>query len=341
MAHSAKVRAEQHEILSYTQLGSQAYYFLQISHFLGEVPIAIHNTITGIVGHLPGIDSMAITLDPVPRGTATANINFAFPPGPGQSAINYVEDPPAGELKRNVVVNPQEVQIQDIRGREAEFNLDTDAFKAITDVPESSEKDFVDDASIQEKYYPEVEKFLLDQIPGSNRIFIFDHTIRRAGPSAKRQAVLNAHIDQTPASAPQRVRKHLPEEADQLLQGRYRIVNVWRSLNKGPVEASPLAFASSSTFADADAIPVEHRYPNGYTGQTAAIAHNVNQRWYYWSGMTGNERLLLECFDSEGTKEGSEVKGGRVPHTAFVDPRTRDGAEGRESIEVRALVFGS
>jgi hypothetical protein len=29
-----------------------------------------------------------------------------------------------------------------------------------------------------------------------------------------------------------------------------------------------------------------------------------------------------------------------VPHTAFVDPRTPKGAKGRESIEVRALVYG-
>ena len=48
--------------------------------------------------------------------------------------------------------------------------------------------------------------------------------------------------------------------------------------------------------------------------------------------MENNERLFLECFDSE--------KGGRVPHTAFVDPRTPEGARHRESIEVRALVFG-
>jgi len=56
--------------------------------------------------------------------------------------------------------------------------------------------------------------------------------------------------------------------------------------------------------------------------------------------MTSNERLLLECFDSEAAKAGSGVKGGRVAHTAFADPRTRADAEGRESIEVRALVFG-
>lgn len=61
---------------------------------------------------------------------------------------------------------------------------------------------------------------------------------------------------------------------------------------------------------------------------------------YYLSGMTGDEQILLECFDSEALKDGSAVKGGRVPHSAFADPRTREGAEGRESIEVRALVFG-
>lgn len=86
-------------------------------------------------------------------------------------------------------------------------------------------------------------------------------------------------------------------------------------------------------------IPIEHRYPDGYTGETAAIQHNPEQEWYYLSGMTGGERILLECFDSESLKPGSKI-GGRVPHSAFVDPRTREDAEGRESIEVRALVFG-
>jgi hypothetical protein len=279
----------------------------------------------------------------VPSGPVTATLTFAFPPAPGQKAINYVEDPPPGEVKRNVVTNPQAVLISDIRGRESQFNLDHDAFQAIQDVPVSAEREFVDDSSIAQNYYPEVEQLLLDHIPGSTRVLIFDHTIRRSSPDAKRAPVSFTHIDQTPLSAPQRVHKHITdvEEADALLKGRYRIVNVWRTLNAKPVEAMPLAFASSASFDyDTDAVPVEHRYPNGYTGQTAAIGYNEAQKWYYWSGMTGNERLLLECFDSEGLREGSGVKGGRVPHSAFVDPRTRQDAEGRESIEVRALVFG-
>lgn len=283
---------------------------------------------------------MAIPPDPVPRGPVTANVNFSHRPAPGQVAVNYVGEPPAGEPQRNIETDSHPVLIQDIRGREPDFSLDRDAFQTITGLAPSAELDFTDDDSIRAKYYPEVEQLLLDSIPGSNRIFIFDHTIRRADPGAKRVPVYLAHIDQTPVSTPQRVRTHMGDEADELLKSRYRIVNVWRTLNKNPVEASPLAFASSASFDDQDAIPVEHRYPSGYTGQTAAIAYNPNQKWYYWSGMMGSERLLLECFDSEGLKSDSGVQGGRVPHTAFEDPRTRADADGRESIEVRALVFG-
>ncbi|XXG97229.1 hypothetical protein Hte_003524 [Hypoxylon texense] len=285
---------------------------------------------------------MAITAAPstIPRGPVTARLNFTVPPAPGVKAVNYVDEPPAGEPQRNLVVDPREVVVSDVRGREADFGLDRDAFQVVTGLPESAEADFADDASIAARYYPEVERLLLDQIPGSRRVFIFDHTIRRAGPGAKRTAVMNVHIDQTPYSAEKRVRRHMGDDADALLRGRYRIVNVWRPLNKNPIEASPLGFGSSSSLEQKDIIPVEHRYPNGYVGQTAAIAYNPDQRWYYLSGMTGSERLLLECYDSEGMKEGSGVAGGRLPHTAFEDPRTRPDAEGRESIEVRALVFG-
>ncbi|KAI0799919.1 hypothetical protein GGR55DRAFT_692557 [Xylaria sp. FL0064] len=283
---------------------------------------------------------MPSAISSVPSGTVTAKLNFSRPPPDGQVAFNYVDAPPAGEPQHNVEKHWQEVTIEDVRGRESEFNLDRDAFQIIQNVPESKETEFVDDASIKANYYPEVEKLLLDNIPGSNRIFLFDHTIRRADPKANRKAVQSVHIDQTAYSAEKRVRSHMGDDAEKLLQGRYRIVNVWRPLNKKPLESMPLGFASSSTLDQKDVIPVEHRYPHGYVGQTAAIAYNPSQKWYYLSGMVGSERLLLECFDSESLKEGSTVDGGRVAHTAFEHPLSPPDAEGRESIEVRAIVFG-
>jgi len=275
----------------------------------------------------------------VPRGDVKASLNFYNPPADNSQPYNNI-DPKPDMIPRNYSDVTKETTLHDIRGHESEYTLDRDAFQVLQDVPPSDEpSDFKDEASIAKHYYPEVEKLLLNTIPGATRIHIFDHTIRRSEPGANRAPVNRVHIDQTARSVEKRVRNYFPDEADELLRGRYRIVNVWRPLNKNPVESNPLGFASSSTVVDGDVVPVEHRYPSGYLGETAAIRYNENQKWHYLSGMTGSERLLLECFDSASLKPGSKI-GGRVPHSAFTDPRTREDAEGRESIEVRALVFG-
>jgi len=274
----------------------------------------------------------------IPRGDTVVSLNYFSPPEDGSAPFNYVETPPAGQPQRNFGDFDVNVPIHDIRGRESQYTLDKDAFEVVSGLPDSAEKHFVDDDSIKKNYYPEVEKLILDHVPGSNRVFIFDHTIRRSKPDAHRAPVQKVHIDQTAKSAALRVHQHVPEDAEKLLQGRYRIINIWRPLN-GPVQASPLAFASSATVRDEDVIPVEHRYPER-TGETAGIRYDEGQKWHYLSGMKNDERLFLECFDSDVLKPNSEVQGGRVPHTAFKDPRTPEGAPGRESIEVRALVFG-
>lgn len=267
----------------------------------------------------------------IPRGPVTASLSFFSPPTEGSVAYQYVEPQPAGHPQRNFSDAHHDIQISDIRGSESGFDLDINAFKAVSSVPTSSEIDFDSDDSVKQKYYPEVESLLLKHLPGASRVHIFDHTIRRTSPSAPRGPVNRVHIDQTPASARARVPLHLPaDEASELLKSRVRIVNVWRPLN-GVVESFPLAFADSTSVPDEALVNVELRYPDR-TGETSAVKKTDGQRWHYWSGVDGDERLLLQCFDSQ--------KGARVPHTAFVDPRTKEGAKGRESIEVRALVFG-
>ncbi|KAK4697234.1 hypothetical protein P7C71_g816, partial [Lecanoromycetidae sp. Uapishka_2] len=262
----------------------------------------------------------------IPRGSVQTALNFYKAPADGSKPFNYVEQPPEGQPQRNFSDTEIKITLDDVRGKESKYNIDDNAFATLT-TGESAEKDFTDDASIKKNYYPEVERLLLKHVPGAKRVFLFDHTIRRA--TGNRNPVTRVHIDQTKKSSEARVHHHLPDEAETLLKDRVRIINVWRPLN-GPVQATPLAFADSQTFKDNALIPIEHRYPDR-TGETAAVQHDKEQ-WHYWSGMENNERLLLECFDSE--------KNGRLPHTAFVDPRTPQGARERESIEVRALVFG-
>ncbi|KAF2260486.1 hypothetical protein CC78DRAFT_536364 [Lojkania enalia] len=270
---------------------------------------------------------------PIPRGLITASLSFYEAPKDGSKPYNYVEKQPEGVPQRNFGQEWHEVPIDDLRGQEDRFTLNNNAFEVLSNVP-SGEYDFTSDEKIKSIYYPEVEKLLLANVPGANRVLLFDYTIRRSSPGADREPVVRVHIDQTPSSAAARVKYHLPEEAEQLLQGRYRIINVWRPLN-GPVMAHPLAVADSATVNDEDLVGVEHRYPDR-NGETASVRFNPSQKWYYWSGMKNEDRLLLKCFDSD------EIVGqwGRVPHTAFVHPNTPEGAIGRESIEIRALVFG-
>ncbi|KAK4190166.1 hypothetical protein QBC35DRAFT_490868 [Podospora australis] len=278
-----------------------------------------------------------------PSGNLIAPLHFYSPPLDGSPPYNLAGDVPPGAIPRNFSSIPHPISITDARPFPHRFTLDEDAFQILLSQPPSSEVSFTSPDSIAANYYPEIESLLLSTVPGADRVIIFDHTLRQSTPSAPREPVQRVHIDQTLSSTIQRIHRHAssPEEAEALLQKRFRIINVWRPLNKSPVETFPLAFASSASLRDEEIIPVEHRYlTTGYTGQTAAIKYHPDQKWYYLSGMTGDERILLECFDSEALKEGTKVKGGRVAHTAFADPRSRKGAEGRESIEVRALVFG-
>ncbi|RMJ12499.1 hypothetical protein CDV36_007828 [Fusarium kuroshium] len=280
---------------------------------------------------------MTPTPTAVPRGDLIAKLNFFKPPVDGTDAFNFVG--PHGLPERNYTDDTREVLIQDLRGRESSVSLDKDGVAVVHATTPSAEKEFVDDASIKANYYPELRQLLLDVIPGSHTIAFFDHTIRRADPNAPRNPVTRVHIDQTAVSTVQRIKKHLPDQAEKLLAGRYRIVNIWKPLNAGPVESVPLAFAISPSVGDDEIVPIHHRYPNGYTGQTAGVKFGKEQKWHYLSGMTSDERLLLQCFDGQGLG-GEGPRGARLAHAAFEDPRTRPDAVQRESIEVRALVFG-
>lgn len=176
---------------------------------------------------------------------------------------------------------------------------------------------------------------------GASQIFIFDHTIRRQLPSdgsaqaARRGPVQRVHIDQSYSASLSRVPHHLPDEADKLLKGRVQIINVWRPIST--VLRDPLAVADAHSVPDSDLVPTGLIYtkPKPRKGETLQVKYNNAHRWYYKSGLTPGEVLLIKCFDTK-----TDGRARRVPHTAFVDPDTdREDVPVRESIEVRALVF--
>ncbi|KAI1462246.1 hypothetical protein F4805DRAFT_409866 [Annulohypoxylon moriforme] len=257
--------------------------------------------------------------------------------------------------------------VNNLRGHEGEFSTDKSGF-AVYKEP-SSEKAFTDDATIRSGYYQEVEDMLKKRIPGIKKVVIFDHTVRRRTPDAARTPVQQVHVDQTPAAAEVRVRRHVPkEEAEELLKGRYQIINVWRPI-ENPASDFPLAVIDWRTTKLDDFVPVDLLYPKredfakdnddrgkevrpdeskwysteGYEvrGETMSVAPNTAHKFYYQKDMTPDEVLLLKCYDSwgEGQPLGKDGIAVRTPHTAFIDPQIPQDAPGRQSIEVRCLVF--
>ncbi|KAF1848187.1 uncharacterized protein K460DRAFT_333958 [Cucurbitaria berberidis CBS 394.84] len=223
--------------------------------------------------------------------------------------------------------------IRDVRGSENKYTLDGNGFQFHRN--SAQEKDFLDDEKIKSGYYAETEQLLKD-VTGASRVFIFDHTIRRQPPGLAaagrnlRGPVQRVHIDQSYSAALSRVPHHLPEDAEKILKGRVQIINVWRPIKT--VQRDPLAVAEASSVDDGSLVVTELIYPNR-RGETYAVKHDAGHRWFYKSGLTPDEVLLIKCFDSK-----LDGRARRVPHTAFHVPGTED-KEGRESIEVRALVF--
>lgn len=264
----------------------------------------------------------------------TAELNY-LAPTPGKPRT-YALDPPPGEPKSTALPEPHLLPIFDARPIAKDLSLDREGF-ALVRYP-TVVKDFYDDREVRSLYYPAVEAFLRATL-NADRVFIFDHTVRKRTEGAPdvrdgtpRQPATRVHVDQTHLSGRNRVFEHLPDEAAELLKGRVQVINLWRPI-RGPVLDAPLAMADGRTVDPDDLIASDLIYPNR-SGETYSVRYNPGHRWYYVPRMTADEALLLKCYDS--ATDGRTRFG---PHTAFIDPTTPADAAPRESIEVRTLVF--
>ncbi|KAF9242504.1 hypothetical protein BU15DRAFT_43785 [Melanogaster broomeanus] len=259
-----------------------------------------------------------------------------YVPTDDQPPYYYVDEPPAGVARTNTSDDTHPVVIHDARGKGDTFGLDISGFQFVNYPSVEKDFDFLDEEKIKTAYYAEVEE-ILRKYAGAKRIFIFDHTIRRSpdaqiAPSKARRK--RVHVDQTPAAAALRVQHHLGDDAERLLEGRYRIINVWRPIGN-TVAHDPLAVADyRSIDPEADLVSSRLIYPNR-EGFTFNVNYNPRHKWYYLSDQTPDEITLIKCFDSDLDKARL------TPHSAFKDNTSPPDAPQRQSIEVRALVFDS
>ena len=200
-------------------------------------------------------------------------------------------------------------------------------------------RDFYDDGEIAAVYEDEV-KALVKRETGANRVEIFDHTRRAVSEDIRRTRMIRepastVHNDYTARSGRTRLEDHFvdaPDEAENLLKGRFAIVNVWRSI-RGTVQTGPLALCDASSVAPEDLVPVQ-RKARDRMGEIQMALYAPGQRWYYFPRMTMDEALLIKTFDSK-----DDGRARFTIHTAFEDPAAPAGAPSRESIETRCFVF--
>ncbi len=271
---------------------------------------------------------------PVRLDTA-ADLNYLLPTA--ERPRTYTFDPPDGGLRTNAVHTPHRVRIRDLRPEAESYTLDTHGFAVAHH--QSAVRDFWDEEEIRNVYYPEAER-LIREATGADRVFIFDHTLRRRVSGAEddrngpvpRQPATRVHVDHTEQSGPQRVRDFLPAESGELLKGRVQVINLWRPLH-GPLWDAPLAVCDARTVDQADLVPSDLIYPDR-VGETYSVSYNPAHEWYYLSAMQPDEALLLKCTDTR-----TDVAARFMPHTAFIHPDAPANARPRESIELRTLVF--
>jgi hypothetical protein len=231
----------------------------------------------------------------------------------------------------------QEVTVHDGRHRKQEASLDIEGFKLVRQATEV--EDLYDDTQVESIYHDEV-KALLAEITGAARIEIFDDTRRSASLERQRHKGIRepadiVHNDYTARSGVKRLRDYFaddPDEVKKLLQRRFAIINVWRSI-AGPIYNHPLVLCDAATTRPEDLVSVERRAEER-TGELQMALHHPGNRWYYFPEMQVDEALLLKTFDSE-----TDGRARFTIHSSFEDPDAAADAAPRESIETRCLVF--
>jgi len=200
----------------------------------------------------------------------------------------------------------------------------------------SKVSDFYNDEEVKNVYYPEIEKFLYNEIPEAKRVFIFDHTQRSNSKEILEEKKIRPtanglHGDYTWNSGPKRVRDLFPEEAEELLKNRFLIINVWRPMDT--VERLPLAFVDAQTVGNEDYLVIQRILPDR-VGEIMQVKYSDKHEWYYFPKMERNEVAVFKTFDSQ---EDGVTR--FTPHTAVNVVDQQPDAPARESIEIRALIF--
>jgi hypothetical protein len=282
-----------------------------------------------------------------------------------EAEINYLL--PGPDINRRFVAagvevntgsyGPFKVKVRDGRAIKRHFTLDTHGF-VLAD-SKSAVGDFFDKAEVDRLYLKEVASEVA-RLTGASFVAPMGWMIRNSGDMSRfkradgpythqggvQPPAGEAHIDTEPSRADRQAaaiyRKFRPDGPG---FKRFIYSSFWRTFSEPPQDC-PLAVCDNRSVGDDEGVPnvlyIVDKIPEGDglfapmpdADQPAAaiFRYNPNHRWWYFSGMTRDEVILLKFHDSDRSVAW------RTPHTAFWDTSFPDRKE-RSSIECRSVAF--
>jgi hypothetical protein len=111
------------------------------------------------------------------ENAVAAKIRYSLPPKDGSRASSKtVFDPVTGQIERNYEQKDHEgVLIENIRGKESLYTLDSAGFQYLTRPTKLAASDFDDEKKVKGDYYTESVE-LIKEVTGASRVVLFDHS---------------------------------------------------------------------------------------------------------------------------------------------------------------------
>ncbi|EPE09073.1 hypothetical protein F503_06849 [Ophiostoma piceae UAMH 11346] len=236
---------------------------------------------------------------------------------------------------------PRDVDIHNVQGSLHEFSLDVHGFAFSVWETGLSSADFDNEAVLQDKYLPEVLRYMETVSPPGCELHIMNHVRRKRGPDFPNtrektaEGVLNpiitAHADYTENGA--EVDLHgILQEHPHLRDRKFDIINVWRP-TLGPNQHWPLALCDFRTVdrADVETNDVIHA---DHIGESVRLYANPQHRWHYLDNQTADQVILFRSV----VMDDHSIPFGMHSSFARSDEDITASAH-RESIEVRVGRF--
>jgi hypothetical protein len=141
-----------------------------------------------------------------------------------------------------------------LRHKQNKFDHDNNGFEIVKYIGHVHDA-FDNNSEMQRCYFDDIANLLKKRLDAS-RVIIFNHITRFRGPSLTtdqcdanhKNPVFYPHVDNTPTAARFKVEEIFgKEEAKNVMQNRFQIINVWRPLGSNPIMNTPLAICDYRT----------------------------------------------------------------------------------------------